>query len=364
MTSFFTNPAISCTIVEQVPCAFAPSKGKNSKGEDIFGTHYACLMLNTDGNILHMSCQCEDKHGTDVINTMEEMGGGTCFQYVGKLRDILTGHISIYEITKIAGKHGSAIKYQLDQLVRGIANKRDERRLENLRLDNRMVVSTGPHKTAQLLTAVAKTVSGVPLIYVQFVQNTHTQDSSFLSLMVGTKCIATRNMTAKVWSVDSSIPKDLEGKVVLTHDAAQRFHAHGSRSSEECAVCHKSFERMGKHTKSESHRDALNEAINRALKFTAGPGLNAVKVRGAAYFKATGRLTKGKVAVHDEHIAYYLERLLPSPSDWKLYSGALGLKNLAVERYVERTGMPTDEAWDVFKAIEQSSSHITKLESR
>lgn len=69
----FSNPNIGSCVVEQVPCSFA--KSRNGKA----GTHYAMVLLSPEGSVLHVSSECERKHGPG-IQAFHELGHkGTCY---------------------------------------------------------------------------------------------------------------------------------------------------------------------------------------------------------------------------------------------------------------------------------------------
>jgi hypothetical protein len=83
---FFSNPNIHSVVTERVKCAFAPA---TKDGE--YGTHYVVLMRDKKDNLLYVSCECEEGHGTALIAGMDTEEGDTCFSYVSKLRSSISG---------------------------------------------------------------------------------------------------------------------------------------------------------------------------------------------------------------------------------------------------------------------------------
>jgi hypothetical protein len=354
---FFNNPNIGTTIVEQVPCAFA----KTRTGE--FGTHFVVVMLDKRNNLMYISCQCEENHGEDISSTMHEMGGDTCFDFVGKIRDQLVGKEVDW---KSETSEGSIINNALLRVSDQIRTKRYKRKVRT----SPPVI--GGYAWAKCLTNIAQTLAKTPLVRVAwndaFTDESHVlnnKHNGYFVFSLNYTTVARQSVTdgnMGGWLLQGPFahggqpqPLTQAGKLnlrVQTYQANSTW-SHTSVSNSTCAICHKSFTRISKHTQGDVHRNQIVEKLHRALKFTQGAGLKAVLRKGVDFYTPRGRNTTGKMSREAQRIeAFYSDDRMPTVKDWKLWSGPLGFKNIAVDRYVERHGLTREDATKVFEMIE------------
>jgi len=356
---FFYNPNIALTIVEKVPCAFAPAKDDGS-----YGAHYVCAMFDEDNNVVFIESQCEAKHGEDVISTMEEMGGRTCYAYLAALKKVLSNSTS-------DDLHGLGDSLALRQQLVNVSRIVDQTRSRRNHLKAECEASTerayGEGVHAAILTNIARTVSDCPLFSIR---SRRREGDAVFTFVVDGRFIAERTHTG-LWQISSQwVQEPGQNKVWLSPYYAENFCEHDSevntqkRGESVCCVCHKSFSRISKHAKSEAHQKNLTVLINRALKFTHGAGLQAVMRRGpgsAWRFKPEGRSTVGKRNLHKQRLQNYARTFETEPrkNELAMYNGELGFKHLALQRYCARTGLYMTLAKEIFEHINATGAKVS-----
>lgn len=72
MSSLFNSKKVASAVVASVPCSFAP---KDSRGNP--GLHKVVVLLDKDGAIQHLTCECLQKHGDGVQAILDLSGGDT-----------------------------------------------------------------------------------------------------------------------------------------------------------------------------------------------------------------------------------------------------------------------------------------------
>tara|TARA_R100001244_G_scaffold129729_2_gene101368 strand:- start:591 stop:1889 length:1299 start_codon:yes stop_codon:yes gene_type:complete len=84
MDKTFKNPRVDRVMSERVPCVFA-KPGKNGE----CGTHTVVVMLDSGGNVIHLTSECAHKHGDDSSEAVGALSKTTCSHFLAGAKELL-----------------------------------------------------------------------------------------------------------------------------------------------------------------------------------------------------------------------------------------------------------------------------------